>query len=563
MESSNNQPVPRLTTSDLRDIINNIQKSWQTSNNNSLIPPESQLSPEIQQWIKKTVPTLISLAKTDENFNFPINEGFNDLIRRFLQLPTIRRELISVHPYFIALLRFPAIDASFYHRILDPNYLKINWDATEFVLKRSFIIPEGGEYRNQVKGTPLPTGGRIRPPASIQAQNDMFVQIMNSSNNGNGNMNGQNWPNGPVPPPVAPAVLVPTVNGVQNIQNVANLQNDPNNGSLVKLPLSTQLFSEGIPAHSRLTKFFFPDALPDDLTVDSVEQEMSVEEFKLCFASSCKYYRWGVYRTPNFVYLDCTIGKLHFTPEFPNENLNPGCPAQIKLKVENNRIKMTYLFHHNHSFLKCEKDNVPTLKKDPVRAWLIEQALQGKDWAWVKANKEGINIAGDVEDIDLSKRINRKLYFQICRLLGAETPPDEPDESEESAPESVSPSTTANEQRESGYMFDDETHGLVQNNSYDFPTNDFHHGLSESSPANFDIPDFGQSDVDDEGEGAEIEANNRRALKAECEGILKYVESTMENAFEMLPMQRLHDLKEFMKNTAKQMEQEFLSDHST
>ena len=65
-----------------------------------------------------------------------------------------------------------------------------------------------------------------------------------------------------------------------------------------------------------------------------------------------------------------------------------------------------------------------------MRAWLIEQALQGKDWTWVKANKEGINIAGDVEDIDLSKRINRKLYFQICRLLGAETPPDEPDESE-------------------------------------------------------------------------------------------------------------------------------------
>ena len=47
--------------------------------------------------------------------------------------------------------------------------------------------------------------------------------------------------------------------------------------------------------------------------------------------------------------------------------------------------------------------------------------------------------------------------------------------------QSVSPSTTANEQRESGYMFDDETHGLAQNNSYDFPTNDFHHGLSESS----------------------------------------------------------------------------------
>ena len=162
-------------------------------------------------------------------------------------------------------------------------------------MKRSFIIPEGGGYRNQVKGTPLPTGGRIRPPASIQAQNDMFVQIMNSATNGNGNMNGQNWPNGPAPPPVVP---VPTVNGVQNIQNVANLQNDPNNGSLVKLPLSTQLFSEGIPAHSRLTKFFFPDALPDDLTVDSVEQEMSVEEFKLCFASSCKYYRWGYIEHP-------------------------------------------------------------------------------------------------------------------------------------------------------------------------------------------------------------------------------------------------------------------------
>ena len=46
-----------------------------------------------------------------------------------------------------------------------------------------------------------------------------------------------------------------------------------------------------------------------------------------------------------------------------------------------------------------------------MRAWLIEQALQGKDWAWVKANKEGINIAGDVEDIDLSKRINRKTLF--------------------------------------------------------------------------------------------------------------------------------------------------------
>ena len=54
MESSNNQPVPRLTTSDLRDIINNIQKNWQTSNNNSLIPPESQLSSEIQQWIKNS-----------------------------------------------------------------------------------------------------------------------------------------------------------------------------------------------------------------------------------------------------------------------------------------------------------------------------------------------------------------------------------------------------------------------------------------------------------------------------------------------------------------------------
>ena len=54
-----------------------------------------------------------------------------------------------------------------------------------------------------------------------------------------------------------------------------------------------------------------------------------------------------------------------------------------------------------------------------------------------------------------------------------------------------------------------------------------------------------------------------RALKAECEGFLKYVESTMESAFEMLPVQRLHDLKEFMKNTAKQMEQEFLSNHST
>ena len=106
-------------------------------------------------------------------------------------------------------------------------------------------------------------------------------------------MNGQNWPNGPVRHQLHQLSWFQRLTEFKTFRMFANLQNDPNNGSLVKLPLSTQLFSEGIPAHSRLTKFFFPDALPDDLTVDSVEQEMSVEEFKLCFASSCKYYRWG------------------------------------------------------------------------------------------------------------------------------------------------------------------------------------------------------------------------------------------------------------------------------
>ena len=74
--------MPRLTTSDLREYNKQYTKSWQTSNNNSLIPPESQLSLEIQQWIKKQYPPNI-ISETDENFNFPINEGFNDLIRRF------------------------------------------------------------------------------------------------------------------------------------------------------------------------------------------------------------------------------------------------------------------------------------------------------------------------------------------------------------------------------------------------------------------------------------------------------------------------------------------------
>lgn len=556
MEVANNQPAPVLNTSILADVINEIQGNWQHCNNNNLFPPDSQLSPEIQQWIKNTVPTLISLAKTDENFNFPVNEGFSDLIKRFLQLPTIRTELISAYPYFIALLRFPAIDASFYRRMFDPDYLRINWDPTEFVVKRNFIIPAGGRFRNRVKWMSRVNSSRIGPPASTgQPQNDMFIQIMHSTNV-NGIRNDRNMPNAPPGPGPGPIPPVATANGAQNIQNVSNLLNDTSHGSLVRLPVSIQLFSEGVPAHSRLTKFFYPDALPDDLTIDSFDQEMSVDEFKLCFASSCKYYRWGVRRTPTYVYLHCKMGRINFASEFNNQD--SGCPAQIKLKVENNRIKMTYSFHHNHSFFKYEKDYTPIIKKDPVRAWLIEQALQGKDWAWVNANKEGVNIAGDVVNIDLSKKINRHLYFQIRRILGVETS-DQPDESEEDVEEPVSPSTNRNNQHEGNYLFNDETHGSHQNNSYDFPSNDYH-GVSESPP-DFDIPNFDQSE--DNNHEAETEANNRVVLKAECEEILKYVQTTMENAFEVLHIERLHDLKGFIKRTAQEMQQEFLPNHST
>ena len=67
--------------------------------------------------------------------------------------------------------------------------------------------------------------------------------------------------------------------------------------------------------------------------------------------------------------------------ETKSKTKKTGCPATIRLQIKDGKIKMVYEFHHNHSFID-HQEVVSATVRDPVRSWLIKQALEGRDWAY-------------------------------------------------------------------------------------------------------------------------------------------------------------------------------------
>ena len=104
--------------------------------------------------------------------------------------------------------------------------------------------------------------------------------------------------------------------------------------------------TEAIPANTRIMKFF-PDSLPDNLRAKSILKDFTIDELKLFFKTTGKYFRWVKNAVKNYVYLSCEKGKS--TMKRNPRQKKTGCPATIRLQIKDGKIKMVYEFHHNHS----------------------------------------------------------------------------------------------------------------------------------------------------------------------------------------------------------------------
>ena len=53
-----------------------------------------------------------------------------------------------------------------------------------------------------------------------------------------------------------------------------------------------------------------------------------------------------------------------------------------------------------------------------VRSWLIKQALEGRDWAWVNSQRSKVNFGTNIASLDHSLKFNCQLYHRIRQKLG-------------------------------------------------------------------------------------------------------------------------------------------------
>ena len=326
---------------------------------NSMIPDQT---PEMNQLIEEEVPILIELAKENANFEFPVNERLNCLIQDFLKQPSIKKELINAHPHFIALLKHPHMDPNFCSRIFDEGYLNKHFDRKEFENNKDLLALNPG-------------------PTEPKPKNKKY--------------------------------------SLETIEFVSYTETKKSTKDIVDqydtAPLSIQLMTEAIPANTRIMKFFFPDSLPDNLRAKSILKDFTIDELKLFFKTTGKYFRWVKNAVKNYVYLSCEKGKKYY--ETKSKTKKTGCPATIRLQIKDGKIKMVYEFHHNHSFIDHQEVVSATIR-DAVRNWLIQQALQGRDWAWVNSQRSKVNFGTNIASLDHSLKFNCQLYHRIRQKLG-------------------------------------------------------------------------------------------------------------------------------------------------
>lgn len=120
-------------------------------------------------------------------------------------------------------------------------------------------------------------------------------------------------------------------------------------------------------------------------------------------------------RVKDHIYMKCEKGKKYY--ETKTKTKKTGCPAGIKLRTRNDKVQMEYCFHHNHSFIDHD-DTVSATVRDPVRTWLIKQALEGRDWTWVNSQRSKVNFGTNIASLDHSLKFNCQLYHRIRQKLG-------------------------------------------------------------------------------------------------------------------------------------------------
>ncbi|KAG7662577.1 uncharacterized protein J8A68_003874 [[Candida] subhashii] len=281
----------------------------------------------VRDYLENDAKTIISqLLEDPTNVQIPVDEDFHPLIKSFLNLPKIKHEFATSHPYFLTLVKYPEIDSGFRSRVFDPEYLEKNFDETQH--RKHYGLIE--QYRSEIEQE------SERESEPQETGNGIFV-IMDFNKK------------------------------VAN--NTIAFEKPP--------PLSVQLHSEDIDASSRLLSFFYGDILSENLFQKSWTKEMTYDQVVNFMQISMKYFNWhqrirGVGVSKYYI---C----IKSIPSATNGKYT-NCAAKLLMKYKSEDcVKVTYTWGHSHSYFYSGRSKLwATIEKSLMERYDCQ--IDEMDW---------------------------------------------------------------------------------------------------------------------------------------------------------------------------------------